>query len=207
MVENAFLIFLVLAFIILIVNLNLWDGGKPAQRIENYIPDYYSIGNYGVHDHIARGALSILIQKDQIGCRNSQLNDKSWSWLLKIENYFYFGTEVPDTGTQKGVIDGIDINNDNRPYDNKFKDVAKHHVYFDWGKEMLPYSISAAKRALRIGEEARWAVEQGRCKYTAFLLGAMCHYISDPTSYWHTGDKKTDRSYFLERNHTNYLNM
>jgi len=32
----------------------------------------------------------------------------------------------------------------------------------------------------------------------------MCHYISDPTSYWHTGDRKTTRSYSHAENHMKF---
>ncbi|MFX1502814.1 MAG: hypothetical protein ACFFDH_17775 [Promethearchaeota archaeon] len=195
------LLLIILIHIILIVCLNFWDGGEPVKRVENYIPHYYSLGNYGVHDHIARGALYLLVQKDPFGCLNSLINDNGWSWLLYLENYLYFGTEVPDTGTQEGLIDGIDISNENRPDNNKFKDAAKHHVYFKLGEEINPYSYSSAIRALRIAEEVRWAIEQRRCKYATYLLGAMCHYISDPTSYWHTGDNETIRSYYHDRNH------
>ena len=183
MIKCMFLILLVLFLFTKIVCLNCWDGGEPTKRVENYIPHYYSLGNYGVHDHIARGALYILVQKDPYGCPYILLNDNSWTWLMNLENYLYFGTEVPDTGTQEGFIDGIDIANLNRPYDNKFKDVVKHHAYFKIGEEIKPYSYPSAIRALRIAEEARCAIRQRRCKYATYLLGAMCHYISDPTSY------------------------
>lgn len=69
--------------------------------------------------------------------------------------YLFLGINVPDTGNQKGILDGIDISNKFRPKDSKFKDVAKHNVKFELNMYKVPYSYSIAVRALRIAEEAR----------------------------------------------------
>ena len=161
---------------------------------------------YNVHCHIVRGATCILLKKDKNGCPNSTTQDKGWRWLNDRQKYLFLGTTVPDTGNQKGILDGIDISNNLRPKDTKFKDVAKHNVKFELDMYKVPYSDTSAVRALRIAEEARWAIIQGKSDYSAYLLGAMCHYISDPTSYWHTGDKSTQRDSEHNRNHARFEN-
>ncbi|MFX1479730.1 MAG: zinc dependent phospholipase C family protein [Promethearchaeota archaeon] len=204
MIKTSFFIFLVIIFNVFIICFNVWDGGVPINYVKNLDSYAYRSSSYGIHDHIARGAIYILIEKDSYNYINTLVKKNNWCWLKNFEDYFLFGTEVPDTGTQRGFIEGIDISNDNRPYHNKFRDVAKHHLYFENGKELLPRSYSAALRALQIADEVRWAIRKGMCKYAAYLLGAMSHYISDPTSYWHTGDKRTNRSYDQIQNHQKF---
>jgi len=168
MIKSCFFFCLVFIFIILIINFNIWDGGEPINYVENLASNIYRSYSYGVHDHIARGALFILVEKDSGDYTNDPIKNNRWCWLKNLEDYFLFGTEVPDTGAQKSTIDEIDINNDNRPYQNKFKDVAKHHLYFEEEKEILPRSDPAAFRALQIADETRWALEKGKYKYSAY---------------------------------------